>query len=433
MSHSIRVESLDQEGRGVAHADGKVIFIQGALPGELVTYASFVKKPSYELAQVGQVIEAAAARVTPRCPHFGTCGGCSQQHFDARAQVAAKQRVLEDNLRHIGKVDCGTILPAIYGEPWGYRHRARLSARYVPKKGGALIGFREKRSSYVTDMTTCEVVPPRISALLVPLRALINGLSRPERMPQIELAIGEGTDALVLRILEPLTEQDEQLLREFADRYGVQFFVQPRGPDSAVPFYPPHDGVLYYKLPEFGLEIGFSPTEFTQVNAGVNAVLVRRAMTLLAPQPGERIADMFCGLGNFTLAIARSGARVVGFEGARSLVTRAQANAARNDLSATAEFRLADLFKLEPADLAAYGHFDRMLIDPPRDGAVALIKALPEGAPRRIVYVSCNAATLARDAGVLVHTNGYTLTGAGVVNMFPHTSHVESIAVFERE
>ena len=432
MSNTLRVESLDQEGRGVAHADGKVIFIQGALPGELVTYTSFVKKPSYELAQVGQVIEPAPMRATPRCPYFGLCGGCSQQHFDARAQVAAKQRVLEDNLRHIGKVTPGSILPAIYGEPWGYRHRARFSARYVPKKGGALIGFREKRSSYVTDMTTCEVIPQRISALLVPLRGLIGGLSRPERMPQIELAIGVDTDALVLRILEPLSSADEALIRQFADDHRVQFFVQSRGPDTAVPFYPPHDGVLYYKLPEFELELGFSPTEFTQVNAAVNVVLVRRALMLLAPQSGERIADMFCGLGNFTLAIARSGASVLGIEGARSLVERAQSNAVRNGLSAAAEFRKADLFKIDQTSLAELGRFDKMLIDPPRDGAAALINALLDDAPQRIVYVSCNAATLARDAGVLVHAKGYTLTAAGVVNMFPQTSHVESIAVFDK-
>ncbi len=432
MSNTLRVESLDQEGRGVAHADGKVIFIQGALPGELVTYTSFVKKPSYELAQVGQVIEPAPMRATPRCPYFGLCGGCSQQHFDARAQVAAKQRVLEDNLRHIGKVTPGSILPAIYGEPWGYRHRARFSARYVPKKGGALIGFREKRSSYVTDMTTCEVIPQRISALLVPLRGLIGGLSRPERMPQIELAIGVDTDALVLRILEPLSGADEALIRQFADDHRVQFFVQSRGPDTAVPFYPPHDGVLYYKLPEFDLELGFSPTEFTQVNAAVNVVLVRRALMLLAPQSGERIADMFCGLGNFTLAIARSGASVLGIEGARSLVERAQSNAVRNGLSAAAEFRQADLFKIDQTSLAELGRFDKILIDPPRDGAAALINALLDDAPQRIVYVSCNAATLARDAGVLVHAKGYALTAAGVVNMFPHTSHVESIAVFDK-
>ena len=429
----IRVESLDQEGRGVAHADGKVIFIQGALPGELVTYASYQKKPTYELAQVQKVITPAWTRTLPRCQHYGICGGCSQQHLDSRAQVAAKQRVLEDNLRHIGKVAPGSILPAIYGEPWGYRHRARFSARYVAKKGGALIGFREKRSSYVTNMTTCEVVPPRIAALLVPLRGLINGLSIAERLPQIELAIGGDTDALVLRILQSLSSADEALIGQFADRHGVQFFVQPRGPDTAVPLHPPHDGVLYYSLPEFALELGFAPTEFTQVNAAVNAILVRRAIALLEPRPGERIADMFCGLGNFTLAIARSGARVLGLEGARELVARAQANAARNGLGALAEFRQADLFVLDEAALARLGEFDRMLIDPPRDGAVALIKALTNTAPRRIVYVSCNAATLARDAGMLVQTKGYALTAAGVVNMFPHTSHVESIAVFDRQ
>jgi 23S rRNA (uracil1939-C5)-methyltransferase len=282
-------------------------------------------------------------------------------------------------------------------------------------------------------MTTCEVVPPRIAALLTPLRALVNALSIPDRLPQLELAIGDGVDALVLRNLQPLSSGDEDLLRQFADRHHVQFFLQPQGPESAKPFHPAHDGVLYYSLPEFALNIGFSPTEFTQVNPGVNAVLVRRALALLEPQAGERIADMFCGLGNFSLAIARSGAGVVGFEGSRSLVARARSNAERNGLSASAEFVQADLFKLDGDSLLRLGRFDRMLIDPPRDGAVELIKALAGGAPRRIVYISCNPATLARDAGVLAHTKGYVLSAAGVVNMFPHTSHVESIAVFDRQ
>jgi len=433
MSAEIQVEALDQEGRGIAHADGKVVFIDGALTGETVIYTPYQKKPSYDLARVEAVIKASSSRVVPRCTHFGVCGGCSMQHLDERTQVAAKQRVLEDNLARIGKVDVGCILPAIYGSAWGYRHRARLSARYVLKKGGALIGFREKRSSYVTDMTSCEVLPPRISALLVPLRELISGFSKPERMPQIELAVGGGVDALVLRILEPLDSADEALIRQFADRYRVQFFLQSRGPDTVTPFYPPHDGVLYYTLPEFSLELGFSPTEFTQVNTAVNRVMVRRAVTLLEPQAGERIADMFCGLGNFTLAIARSGASVIGFEGAGGLVARGQSNAAHNGLGGTVAFRQADLFKVDQAGFATLGHFDRMLIDPPRDGAEALINALTDDtAPRRIVYVSCNAATLARDAGVLVHVKGYSLSAAGVVNMFPHTSHVESIAVFDR-
>jgi 23S rRNA (uracil1939-C5)-methyltransferase len=429
----IRVESLDQEGRGVAHADGKVIFIQGALPGELVTYASYSKKPSYEVAQVTQIVEPAPMRVTPRCPHFGTVRRLQSAAFGrARAGGSEAARARRQPAPHrqgrMRQHPAGNLRRSL-GLPASRAFFGSLRA----EERRALIGFREKRSSYVTDMTTCAVVPPRISALLVPLRELINGLSRPERLPQIELAIGDDTDALVLRTLEPLSERDGQALRDFADRHRVQFFVQPRGPDTAVPFYPPHEGVLYYKLPEFGLELGFSPTEFTQVNAAVNRVLVRRAMTLLAPQPGERIADMFCGLGNFTLAIARSGARVAGFEGARSLVARAQANAARNGLADIAEFHLMDLFKIDVAGLAALGHFDRMLIDPPRDGAVELIKSLSADAPpRRIVYISCNAATLARDAGVLVHVNGYALTAAGVVNMFPHTSHVESIAVFDR-
>jgi 23S rRNA (uracil1939-C5)-methyltransferase len=281
-------------------------------------------------------------------------------------------------------------------------------------------------------MTTCEVVPPRIAALLVPLRGLVNVLSIPDRVPQIELAIGDGVDALVLRVLQPLSAGDEDLLRQFADRHHVQFFVQPQGPESARPFYPEGDGMLYYALPEFGLRIGFTPTEFTQVNPAVNAVLVRRAVALLGPQPGERIADMFCGLGNFSLAIARSGASVVGLEGSRSLVARAQANAALNQLAARTEFVEDDLFRIDNGRLARLGRFDRMLIDPPRDGAVELIKALPDDAPRRIVYVSCNPATLARDVGLLVQTKGYALSAAGVVNMFPHTSHVESIAVFDK-
>jgi 23S rRNA (uracil1939-C5)-methyltransferase len=429
----IRIESLDQEGRGVAHADGKAIFIDGALPGEIVTYSPYVKKPGYERAQLLQVLKPSAARTVPRCRHFGVCGGCSLQHLDARAQVAVKQRVLEDNLWHIGKIRPDRILPAIYGEPWGYRYRARFSVRYVAKKGGALIGFREKRSSHVADMTTCEVVPPRIAALLMPLRELINALSIPDRVPQLELAIGAGVDALVLRVLRPLSSGDGNLLQQFADRHHVQFFLQPHGPESASPLSPAHDGVLYYSLPEFALDIGFSPTEFTQVNPAVNAVLVRRAIALLEPQAGERIADLFCGLGNFSLAIARCGASVVGIEGSRSLVARARSNAGRNGLSAATEFAQADLFEIDAEQLARLGRFDRMLLDPPRDGAVELIKALADDAPRRIVYVSCNPATLARDAGVLGHTKGYALSAAGVVNMFPHTSHIESIAVFDRQ
>jgi len=430
----IRVESLDQEGRGVAHAGGKVIFIEGALPGETVTYTSFRNKANFEIARVEAVIEPSAARVVPRCRYFGTCGGCSLQHLDMHAQVAVKQRVLEDSLWHIGKVRAGTILPAIYGQPWEYRHRARFSARFVAKKGGALIGFREKRSSHVAEMAGCEVVPRRISLLLAPLRELIGALSIRDRVPQLELAIGEGMDILVLRALQPPAPEDENLLRQFADRYHVHFFLQLHGPESAQLFYPLHGERPYYRLPEFALEIDFAPTDFTQVNHAVNAVLVRRALALLEPLPGERIADMFCGLGNFSLAIARRGSRVLGIEGNQRLVASARANAKTNGLDALGDFLEADLFQMNSQKFSQLGHFDRMLLDPPRDGAIGLVKALTaENAPSRIVYVSCNPATLARDAAVLVHAQNYALSAMGIVNMFPHTSHVESIAVFDRQ
>ena len=431
MTAEFEVGSLDQEGRGVAHAEGKVVFIEGALTGETVTATPYRRKPTFDLAKVDAILKPSASRVRPECPHFGVCGGCSMQHLDYRAQVAVKQRVLEDNLTRIAKVPPPRILPAVLGEPWGYRYRARLSVRNVPKKGGVLVGFHERKSSYVADMQSCRVIPRRISDLLLPLRALVMALSLSDRLPQIELAIGAGVDALVLRILQPLTADDEALLRAFADRHGVQFFLQTGGPDTAVPFYPSPEPLLHYELPEFGLRLAFLPTEFTQVNHAVNTVLVRRAIGLLDPQPGERVADFFCGLGNFSLAIARRGATVFGVEGDQKLVNRAQANAALNGLAASADFAKRDLFTFDPADFAQWGRFDRMLIDPPRDGAIHVVKSLPgEALPRRIVYVSCNPATLARDAAVLVHERGYVLDAAGVVNMFPHTAHVESVAVF---
>lgn len=426
------IESLDHEGRGVAHVDGKAIFIEGALPGEEVVYSSYKKKPSYEQAQVMQILRPSFMRTEPRCPHFGVCGGCSMQHLDARAQVAAKQRVLEDNLVHIGKVSAEQILPAIHGPTWGYRHRARLSVRYVQKKGRVLVGFHEKRSSFVADMHRCEILPPRISALIGPLRELVEQLSIRERLPQIEVAVGEAVDVLVLRILEPLTGGDEELLRAFADRHDIQFFLQPKGPDTARPFHPLDAPELNYTLPEFNVVMPFHPTEFTQVNPHINRVLVRRALRLLDPQPGERVADLFCGLGNFTLPIARRGATVLGVEGSPALVRRAQANAAYNGLSERTEFQVANLFEATEETLARLGRFDKMLIDPPRDGAVEVVKSLGADGPQRIVYVSCSPATLARDAAVLVHIQGYRLRAAGVVNMFPHTAHVESIALFER-
>jgi 23S rRNA (uracil1939-C5)-methyltransferase len=427
---AVLVESLDQEGRGVAHVDGKVIFIEGALPGELVEFASYKRKPHYEFAEVRRIVRSSAARVVPRCRYFGVCGGCSMQHLDPRAQVAAKQRVLEENLARIGKVTAGTMLSPIHGPTWEYRYRARFSARYVPKKG-TLVGFRERHSSFVADMQTCEVVPARISALLVPLRQLIASLSIRERLPQVELAIGDALDVLVLRVLEPPDASDQDKLRHFAVQHRVQLFLQPKGPDSIHPFFPLDAPALQYRIPDFDLTFPFNPTDFTQVNHEINRALVRRAITLLDPRPDDRVGDFFCGLGNFSLAIARSGAQVTGIEGNPGLLQRARENAVRNGLEARCRFVERDLFTITGEAWSGLAPFDRVLIDPPRDGAIELVKALGKAPPARIVYVSCNPATLARDSEVLVHSHGYRLAAAGVVNMFPHTSHVESVALFE--
>ena len=432
MSTEAVIESLDQEGRGIAHVEGKAAFIEDALPGETVVYSAYQKKPNYEIGRAEHILRSSSMRVMPRCRYFGLCGGCSMQHLDARAQVAAKQRILEDALWHIGKVKAEMLLPAIYGQEWEYRQRARLAARYVAKKG-ALIGFHERHSSFVVDMQSCEILPRKISELIKPLRELIGELSLRERIPQLELAIGEETDVLVLRVLDEPKERDKELLRAFADGHELQFYLQPGRPEEAAVFYPEKKPGLYYTLPEFNLKLQFHPTEYTQVNHSMNRMLVRRVMQILDPSYGERIADLFCGLGNFSLPAARRGAMVTGIEGDSQLARRAEENAALNGLSATTDFQVANLFEANEAFLAGYGRFDKMLLDPPRDGAVAVAKAIGDGAPLRIVYISCNPATLARDAAVLVHTKSYRLKAAGVINMFPHTSHIESIALFEKD
>ncbi|MBI3903841.1 MAG: 23S rRNA (uracil(1939)-C(5))-methyltransferase RlmD [Nitrosomonadales bacterium] len=429
----VTIESIDHEGRGIAHADGKVIFIEGALTGECVTYSAYRKKGSYELAQVGQILKSSFMRVQPKCAQFGMCGGCSMQHLEAQAQVAAKQRVLEDNLARIGKVKAETMLPPIYGQAWGYRQRARLSVRHVLKKGKTLVGFREKNGKYVADMQHCEILTPKIASLLPLLGELNESFTARDILPQIEVAVGDHVDVLVLRILDALSPSDEAVIKQFADTHKVQFWTQTKGPETIVPFYPLDAPELSYSLPEFNVTMPFAPAEFTQVNSDMNRLMVSRAMRLLASQPGERIVDFFCGLGNFTLPIARSGAQVVGIEGSDALVKRAGQNAEYNGLSDSTEFKAMNLFEMDVAGLEKLGRFDKWLVDPPRDGAIELMRSISaETAPQRIVYVSCSPSTLARDAEVLVHTQGYTLKAAGVMNMFPHTSHVESIAIFER-
>ncbi len=439
----LKVESLDLEAQGVAHnLAGKVVFIEDALPGEEVQVRVNRRKNNWEQATMVALKRESSQRVVPRCPHFGTCGGCKMQHFHVGAQVATKQRALEDALWHLGRVKPERVLRPIEGPAWGYRYRARLSVRYVAKKGKVLVGFHERNSSFVADMDSCEVLPPHVSALLLPLRELVAAMDQRDRLPQIELAVGDAVTALVLRHLEPLSAADLARLRDFGAAHGVQWWLQPKGPvtvqrldDGGAP--------LAYALPEFGITMPFRPTDFTQVNPHINRVLVTRALRLLEVRVDERVIDWFCGLGNFTLPIATSAREVLGIEGAEALVQRSRDNAALNGLAHKTSFVARNLFEMTPVELAAFGAADKWLVDPPREGAFALAKALAEAhadpsiapgyeAPARIVYVSCNPATLARDAGLLVHQAGYRCSAAGAVNMFPHTAHVESMAVFDR-
>jgi 23S rRNA (uracil1939-C5)-methyltransferase len=447
VSEWLKVESLDLDAQGIAHnSEGKVVFIEGALPGEEVQVTVGRKKNSWEQGTLTAMRRESSQRVTPGCPNFGlhagACGGCKMQHLHIGAQVAVKQRVVEDNLWHLGKVKAETLLRPIEGPAWGYRYRARFSVRYVAKKGQVLIGFHERKSRYVADMQVCKVVPARVSDLLVPLRELIMGMDERDRLPQIELAMGDEVIALVLRHLNPLLDADKARLRAFAAKHGVQWWLQPKGPDT-VHLLDEGGKQLAYSLPEFGVVMPFKPTDFTQVNPHINTVLVGRALRLLDVRADERVIDWFCGLGNFTLPLATKAREVLGIEGSETLVQRSRENAQRNGLADKTAFVARNLFEMTPALLAADGVADKWLVDPPREGAFALAKAVADIAqdpslapgwqpPKRIVYVSCNPATLARDAGLLVNLAGYRCTAASAVNMFPHTSHVESIAVFER-
>ena len=458
---ALLVESLDLEAQGVAHrSDGKVVFIDGALPFEYVRANVHRKKNNWEQASLNAIYRESSQRVRPSCPHFGmhvgACGGCKMQHLDATAQVAVKQRVLEDNLWHLGKVRPETILRPIQGPSFGYRYRARLSVRYVLKRGEVLIGFHERKSRYVADMQVCHVLPDHVSALLMPLRALIASMEARETCPQIEIACGDDVTALVLRHLEPLCKDDVTRLRAFSAAHPeVQWWLQSKGPET-VQLMDGGESRLVYALPEFDITMPFKPTDFTQVNPHINRVLVTRALRLLDVKRDERVIDWFCGLGNFTLPLATLAREVLGIEGSESLVARSRENLDKNKLSrqsgialCATKFEARNLFEISAQDLLNCGQTDKWLVDPPREGAFALAKALAElnqnsdlteaiaakkwERPKRIVYVSCNPATLARDADLLVHQAGYRCTYAGVVNMFPHTAHVESMAVFERD
>lgn len=450
--NALHIESMDLDAQGVAHrADGKVVFVDGALPFEVVRANVHRKKNNWEQASLLEVLQESSQRVRPGCPNFGlhagACGGCKMQHLEPTAQVAIKQRALEDNLWHLGKVKSETLLRPIQGPTWGYRYRARLSVRYVAKKGEVLIGFHERKSRYVADMRQCPILPPHVDALLLPLRALIANLQARDTCPQIEVACGDNVTALVLRHLEPLSDADLQQLRTFAATHQVQWWLQSKGPDTVRLMDANDPAQLAYDLPDFGIHMPFKPTDFTQVNPYINRVLVSRALRMLDVQAHERVIDWFCGLGNFTLPLATQAREVLGIEGSDTLVARSKENYLRNQEGrdkplAPTQFVARNLFDMTPELLVQDGVADKWLIDPPREGAFALTRTVadlmqnPElrqgwTPPKRIVYVSCNPATLARDAGLLVNVAGYRCTSAGAVNMFPHTAHVESMAVFD--
>ena len=427
----VDVDDLAHDGRGVAHLHGKAVFIDGALPAEEVRFHYTARHSQYDEGELEAVISPSPERVEPRCGHFGVCGGCSLQQLAAEAQLRYKQQWLLDNLRRIGRVEPEEWLEPLRGPVWGYRHKARLGVKHVPKKGKVLVGFRERSSSLLADLQRCEVLHPRIGGLLQQLGALVDRLSLRDRLPQIEVAVGDDTAALSFRVLAPPSPEDKALLCDFGQRHELYIYLQSGGPETTALLWPENAAPLSYRLPEFGLELAFMPYHFVQINAAINRRMVQQAVELLDARADERILDLFCGLGNFTLALARQSREVVGVEGDRELVAWAQRNAAGNG-SANAHFYAADLTQDASRRHWAQEPYDKVLLDPPRTGALAVLPLIAAVQARRVVYVSCHPATLARDAGELVHRFGYRLLRAGIMDMFPHTTHLESIALFER-
>lgn len=425
------IDSLSPEGRGVAHIDGKVTFIDGALPGEVVRARYQNRRKHMDEAEVVGVLAASRERVRPKCPHFSVCGGCRLQHLDAGAQIRYKQTALLQQLEHIGRVRPVAERLPLTAPIWGYRHKARLGVKYVDKKEKVLVGFRERASSFLADIERCEVLHPAAGELIAPLAELIGALTVYRQVPQIEVAVGESFVALVLRHLAPLTAGDLELLQRFERTHEVRFLLQPGGPDSIRPLRPSTPLLLNYRLPKYDIEFTFRPTDFTQVNPAINRALVDAVIDWLQPKPADRLLDLFCGIGNFSLPLARLAGRVTGVDGDDALVARARDNALVNAIN-NVEFFSADLAADDLQAAFMYRRYDKVLLDPPRSGAATIIKRLNWNGVHRIAYVSCNPATLARDAGTLVHDHGFKLLAAGVLDMFPHTAHVESLALFER-
>ncbi|HET6633341.1 MAG TPA: 23S rRNA (uracil(1939)-C(5))-methyltransferase RlmD [Rhodanobacteraceae bacterium] len=426
----VEILDLSHDGRGVARIEGKTVFVAGALPGERARVRLRKRRRNFDEAEVVELLDQSPQRVQPRCGHFDACGGCSLQHLDSAAQIEAKQRVLADNFARIGKVEPARWLPPLTAEPWGYRRKGRLSVRHVEKKGRTLVGFRETNPRFVADIRRCEVVHPALGAKIGELGDLVSGLEARASIAQIEFAVGDETVALVFRHLVPLGEADRAALTAFAQAQGFAIYLQPGGIDSVAPLWPAEPR-LAFRLPDSGIEFEFRPLDFVQVNARINQAMVARVLELLALRPEDRVLDLFCGLGNFTLPIARQAATVTGVEGDAGLLRRAAANAARNGIG-NAEFHPADLFEDQRGAAWARADWDAILLDPPRAGADKVLEYLPRPPARRVVYVSCHPGSLARDAGILVQRHGFRLQAAGVMDMFPHTAHVESVALFER-
>jgi 23S rRNA (uracil1939-C5)-methyltransferase len=425
------VAALTQEGEGVVRG-GKTAFVAGALPGETVRFRRTRRHRQHDQGELLEVLEASSARVAPRCKHFGTCGGCALQHLSPEAQIQAKHDELRESFERLARVSPDTWLEPLRGPAWGYRRRARLGAKYVTKKGRVVVGFRERLAPYVAEVEQCEVLAPPVGAMIGPLSALLTELSIRERLPQIEVAVADNAVALVLRVLEPPTDEDTRRLHEFARAHGVRFYLQPKGLDSVRPLDEAPVEPLVYRLPRFALELEFAPTDFVQINGPVNESLVSRAVELLELSPDSVVLDLFCGLGNFTLALAKAAREVVGVEGDRTLVERARHNARRNAIG-NAEFHVADLSQaIAPGTPWAARRFTHVLIDPPRAGAREILPATAALSPRTVLYISCHPGSLARDVGILVHELGFAVRAAGVLDMFPHTGHVESIALLGR-
>lgn len=432
-SATANVHALSHDGRGIASIQQKTTFISGALPGETVTYRITQKRGSYHEANMQSVLTPAATRVTPPCQHFGLCGGCNLQHMNAEAQIQLKQQTLLEQLAHFGKVTPESVLPPLHAENIGYRRKARLGAKFVIKKNKMLVGFREKSSHYLADLERCIVLHPAVGERFEELKQLIASLEAYKHIPQIEVAIGDQEAALVFRHLETLSNQDLEKLIAFGQQYQFHIYLQPNAPEAVTKIWPQdqHER-LTYTLPDYQLEFLFYPLDFTQINLELNRLMVKQALDLLQLSAEDTVLDLFCGLGNFTLPMARFAKHVTGIEGSVEMVTRAQENAAHNHLPNTSFFA-ANLF--EPPTHAAWmqNKYDKILLDPPRVGAKEILPYLKQVGAQRIVYVSCNPATLARDAGELVHTYGYTLKQVGIMNMFPHTAHIEAMAVFEKK